>query len=337
MPLPKSLMISTNSLRNSSSAKARIQALSKFDWFASALDGMEGTNVTSGLDRLVREEETRLLFAKAMKSALANPIPHGPDRIALMLEDIRTLDKTLRLRLNMLPLDRPQAWFRTSPPTDRSPIASTSWHDPIFLAFEESSADAVRRALPLLWNEKRLSSELYDPGFSLWGRLLKMNVALQKLNSLPPPFPDILLEDLPDAIPDDYQTPTLEVFGTLLSSRIKQCQRELKACYTFLWQRSEPFLASLYVRHLSDLAKRGQSFGSRFSGQESEKVPKRKLSPLEEALAFMNFNRLPNIDDLRHRYRSMAQALHPDRGGSEDHFHALSLHYQALLKHLQKF
>ncbi len=309
--------------------------MSEIDWFASALDGKEASNVSSGLERLVRQEEMRLLFAKTLKASLANPIPHAPDRIALMLEDIRTLDKTLRLRLNMLPLDRPQAWFRTSPPTDRSPIASTSWHDPIFLAFDEASADSVRRILPILWNEKKLASELYDPGFSLWGRLLKMNVALHRLNTLPSPFPDILLEDLPEAIPDEYQTISLQTFGTHLSSRIKQCQRELKSCYTFLWQRSEPFLASLYVRHLSDMAKRGQSFGGQFS--EKNRESKRRLSPLEEALVFMNFSRLPSLDDLRNRYRSMAQTLHPDRGGSEERFQLLSVHYQALLKQLQRF
>ncbi|RZA13473.1 MAG: hypothetical protein EOP10_29665 [Proteobacteria bacterium] len=296
------------------------------DWFGSALNGKESQNVSSGLTQLVEQEESRLMFAKALKHALANPIPHAPDRIALLHDDIRTLEKTLRLRLSMLPLDRPQAWFRTSPPMDKSPIASTSWHDPIFLAFEESHAQTVKKVLPELFAAKYIASKDYDPGFSLWGRLLKMNLKLHQLNHLPAPFTDIALEDMPDAIPDELLTPALAQYGAQLAARIKACQKDLEACYGYLWSRSESFLVALHVQHLARQSRSGIATpGSR------------KLSPLEEALKFMSFSRLPNIDDLRTRYRTMAQTMHPDLGGTEERFKLLSVHYQALLKQLQRF
>ena len=307
---------------------------SALDWFASALDGKESSNVTSGLDHLVQSQDAKLLFARALKNALANPIPHAQDRISLLQEDIRTLEKTLHLRLSMLPLDRPQAWFRSSPPTDKSPIASTAWHDPIFLAFEGQHADTVKKLIPELWNTKSIASRLYDPGFSLWGRLLKMNVRLGQLNQLPAPFQDILLEDMPEAIPDELLSPMLAVYGAQLASRIKACQRDLEACYSLLWARSESFLVSFYVQHLAMRARTG---GESHSTASDRSVPKRRMGPLEEALQFMNFSRLPNFDDLRSRYRVMAQSLHPDRGGNEERFKLLSLHYQALLKQLQRF
>lgn len=303
------------------------------DWFASALDGKEAGNVSTGLDSVLRQEELRLSFVKALKHSLSSPIPHAPDRIAHLHEDIRAMEKTLRLRLSLLPLDRPQAWFRTSPPMDKSPIAATAWHDPILLAFEDSRADTVKKVLPELWRTKRIASEIYDPGFSLWGRLLKMNVRLQALNQLPAPFHDLLLEDMPEAIPDDLSSKALNEFASHLSTRIKACQRDLDACYQFLWSRSESFLQALYVQHLAMKARSGQSSES----DTSRAIPKRALSPLEEALHFMNFSRLPSFDDLRNRYRTMAQALHPDRGGNEERFKLLSVHYQALLKQLQRF
>ena len=54
-----------------------------------------------------------------------------------------------------------------------------------------------------------------------------------------------------------------------------------------------------------------------------------------DAMRFMEFKSLPNFDDLRQRYRVMAHALHPDRGGSEDRFKQLTLHYKRLLQHLE--
>jgi hypothetical protein len=300
---------------------------SGLDWFAVAVSSKESRHLSSGLFQLVEQEESRLLFAKALKEALGNPIPHAPDRIALLHDDIRTLDKTLRLRLSMLPLDRPQAWFRTSPPTDKSPIASTSWHDPVFLAFEESRAQIIRKVLPELWSAKYVASSDYDPGFSLWGRLLKMNLKLHRLNHLAPPFSDIALEDMPEAIPDDLLTPSLALYGEHLAERIKACRKDLQACFDYLWSRSESFLAALHVQNLSRRSREG------FSDDPSRVSP--KGNPLAEALHFMSFHRLPHFDDLRRRYRTMAQVLHPDRGGSEDRFKLLNLHYRVLRKQLK--
>ena len=293
-------------------------------------------NVSSGLAQMLRSQDSKLQFAQALHTALANPIPQAPDRISLFQEDIRTLDKTLRLRLSLLPLDRPQSWFRTSPPMDKNPITSTVFRDPIFLAFEDQHAETIKKALPMLWQSKSLGSEFYDPGFSLWGRLLKMNLHLSRLNQMASPFQDILFEDMPEAIPDELMTPSLQLFGTQLASRIKACQRDLESCYRFLWARSESFLAAQSLQHLAMRARTTRGARPEAEGSESF-VPKRRLGPLEEALQFMSFSRLPNFEDLRSRYRSMAQSLHPDRGGNEERFKLLSVHYQALLKQLQRF
>lgn len=301
------------------------------DWFAAALSGASGSNVSSGLDDVVRQEELRLAFVRALKNSLASPIPHAPDRIAHLQEDIKAMDKTLRLRLSMLPLDRPQAWFRTFPPADRSPITATTWYDPILLAFEDSRAATVQAALPELWRSKRIANENYDPGFSLWGRLFKMNARLHSLNTLPAPFDDLLLEDMPEAIPDELSTRALMVFTQQVKSRIKDCQRDLEACFHFLWSRTQLFLQTLNLSYLASKTRSGAK-----TEYQARPAP-RKLSPLEEALAFMNFSRLPSFNDLRVRYRSMAQALHPDRGGNEDRFKLLSEHYQAVLKQLQRY
>ncbi|MBC7662052.1 MAG: hypothetical protein H7249_20345 [Chitinophagaceae bacterium] len=300
------------------------------DWFAF---GLEGT-ASSGLDKVLRLQETKLQFARALKYALANPIPQAPDRIALIHDDIKSLDKTLRLRVSMLPLDRPQAWFRPGIPAEKSPIASSEHTDPIFMPFEDSHAAVVRLALPEFWRQRIVATDRYDAGFSLWGRLLALNKKLHQLNHLSAPFHDITIDEMPDAIPDELSSPALNAFVTQLCQRLKACQRDLEACYSFLWARSESFLFALHVQYMG-----GRGKESRADKNAPPPLPHngRKLSPLEEALRFMNFSRLPNFADLRARYRVMAQALHPDRGGNEDHFKLLSLHYQALLKQSQRF
>ncbi len=302
------------------------------DWFAPALD----VPIGAGLDKVLRSEESRLQFVRALKQALANPIPHAPDRISLIQGDIKALDKALRLRVGILPLDRREAWFRSSPNGERSPIASTAMDEPIFMRFDEAQAAQIRLEIPELWRKKLTGTSVFDPGPSIWGRLLTLNKKLAQLGQLPGPFHDIHLEDLPDAIPDEFASPALAQFGTQLAQRYKLCVRDLDTAYQTLWTRSESFL---YAQHVNFKAGRAGASSSSKAGSSSHAGARRPapLTPMEEALKFMNFSRLPAFDDLRQRYRAMAQVLHPDRGGNEDKFKLLTLHYQAILKQIQRF
>lgn len=307
--------------------------MSAVDWFALGL----GDDIGAGLKGVLEQEEAKIHFVRALKTALVNPIPHAPDRIRLLHDDVKALDKTLRLRVGMLPLDRPQAWFRASSQSekDKSPIGGIAFHDPIFMAFDEAEAMTLRRLLPAYWQQRVVATDRYDPGLSLWGRLLILNKRLHVLNTMRAPFQDIALDEMPEAIPDALSSPALIQFGTQIAQRIKLCRKDLEASYAFLWSRSESFL---YARHLHSMAYKTRT-RPQAEDREASAPPlaKRKLSPLEEALLFMSFSRLPSFDDLRQRYRAMAAALHPDRGGCEERFKLLTLHYQALLKQLQRF
>ena len=307
--------------------------MSALDWFALGT----GDNIAADLSRVLEQEEVRIAFVRALKAALVNPIPHAPDRIRVLHDDIKALDKTLRLRVGMLPLDRPQAWFRVSAPTekDRGPIGGIDFHDPIFMAFDEAHALSVRRLIPEYWKQGVVSTDRFDPGLSLWGRLLILKKRLNAMNTLAAPFQDIALDEMPDAIPDALSCPSLLVFGTQIALRIKACGRDLDSAYAFLWSRTESFLYALHVHYMAQKSR--ASAGQKSHSQSAPPVPRRKLSPLEEAMSFMSFQRLPSFDDLRQRYRAMAASLHPDRGGCEERFKLLTLHYQALLKQLQRF
>lgn len=307
--------------------------MSAVDWFALGLDDSLG----AGLKKVLDQEQARIAFIHTLQAALVNPIPHAPDRIRLIHDDIKTLDKSLRLRVGMLPLDRPQAWFRVSAPTekDKSPIGGVDFHDPIFMAFDEAHALSVRRLIPEYWKQGVVATDRFDPGLSLWGRLLILNKRLNTLNNLAAPFQDIALDEMPDAIPDAFSSPSLLLFGTQIAQRIKACRKDLDTAYSFLWSRTESFLYALHVHYMAQKS-RGSASQQSYSGSPPP-VPKRKLSPLEEAMSFMSFSRLPSFDDLRQRYRAMAASLHPDRGGCEERFKLLTLHYQALMKQLQRF
>ncbi|RYZ56711.1 MAG: hypothetical protein EOP07_11835 [Proteobacteria bacterium] len=316
--------------------------MSASDWFQLGLDD----NIGAGLDKVLREEEMKIQFVRSLKAALHNPIPYAPDRLRQLHDDIRTLDKTLRIRVGVLPLDRPQAWFRSSPSSEKNPIAGIDFTDPIFMPFDESHALTLKNLIPEYWKQRVVATDRYDPGLSLWGRLLILNKRLHHLNVLPAPFQDIALDEMPDAIPDIFATPSLAQFGLQIAERVKAARRDLDACYAFLWSRSQSFLYALHVHYMAQKARgafraedsfKEASERSDAGAKQAPPIPKRKMSPLEEALHFMSFQRLPSFADLRQRYRTMAQALHPDRGGCEERFKQLTLHYQALLKQLQRF
>ena len=307
---------------------------SSLDWFEPALQSSVATPLA--LDRVLCIEESKLHFTRCLRVALCHPVPHGPDRIASLSQDIKLLQQTFQQRLGVLAIDRPQAWFRHSSTAERGPFAVSVFEEPVFARFDECRAVAVRHLLPELWRNRQVACSDYDPALSLWGRLLQLNRRLEQINQLPAPFSDVRLDELPEAVPDELQSPALHKFGSQIALRMKTCQRELEGCYEQLWSRSESFLYALHIQYLSNKARQQQKQQEpkqerRRQGARQEVPP----SPLNEAMLFMEFRSMPNFEDLRQRYRVMAQALHPDRGGSEERFKQLTLHYKMLLQHLE--
>ncbi|WP_141734536.1 hypothetical protein [Oligoflexus tunisiensis] len=314
------------------------------DWFEPAFQS--ATTIPLALDRVLCIEESKVHFTRCLRVALCNPVPHGLDRIAALAQDIKLLQQTFQHRLGILAIDRPQAWFRHSSTAERGPFAVAVFEEPVFARFDECRAVAVRHLLPELWRNRQVSCSDYDPALSLWGRLLHLNRRLEQINQLPSPFADVRLDELPEAIPDALQSPALNKFGSQIAQRIKTCQRELESCYEQLWARSESFLYALHIQYLSNKARQQQQQhqdpgrqrrqGARQEPPPPPPPPRSQLPPvIGEALRFMEFKTLPSFDDLRQRYRVMAHALHPDRGGSEDRFKQLTQHYKRLLQHLE--
>jgi hypothetical protein len=313
------------------------------DWFEPAFQS--ATSIPLALDRVLCIEESKVHFTRCLRVALCNPVPHGPDRIAALAQDIKLLQQTFQHRLGILAIDRPQAWFRHSSTAERGPFAVAVFEEPVFARFDECRAVAVRHLLPELWRNRQVSCSDYDPALSLWGRLLHLNRRLEQINQLPPPFADVRLDELPEAIPDALQSPALNKFGSQIAQRIKTCQRELDSCYEQLWSRSESFLYALHIQYLSNKARQQQQQHQEPNRQRRQGArqeapppppPRSHLPPvIHEAMRFMEFRALPSFDDLRQRYRVMAHTLHPDRGGSEDRFKQLTQHYKRLLQHLE--
>ncbi len=288
------------------------------DWFQPALHSE--LSVSQGLDRVLAIEESRVQFVRCLKIALNHQVPGAPDRLAIIQQDIRTLAQTLRHRLGFLSIDKPQAWFRHSPPTERGPFATAILEDPVFLRFDEGRASAVRHHIPELWRSRQMACEAFEPGSSLWGRILGLNRNLARINQLSAPYADLCLDELPEALPDELLSPALQRFCASLSQRMRVCQQELQDCYQALWAQSESFLYAMHLQYMSRRAREQQ-------------VPKRS-SPVDEALRFMSFTGMPDVTSLRQRYRQLAQTYHPDRGGSAERFQLLTRHYEVIMRAL---
>ncbi len=226
------------------------------DWFEPAF--LSAASIPLALDRVLCIEESKVHFTRCLRAALCNPVPHGPDRIAALSQDIKLLQQTFQHRLGILAIDRPQAWFRHSSTAERGPFAVAVFEEPVFARFDDCRAVAVRHLLPELWRNRQVSCADYDPALSLWGRLLQLNRRLEQINQLPAPFSDVRLDELPEAIPDELQSPALHKFGSQIAQRMKSCQRELDACYEQLWGRSESFLYALHIQYLSNKARQQQ-------------------------------------------------------------------------------
>jgi hypothetical protein len=310
------------------------------DWFRPAM-ASKG-RLDECLDRVLHQQEAKLQFIAGLKHNLCHPETSRPDRLTSLRRQVFDFGKTLETRLGLLAFDRPAAWFRPSQEQELGPFPGRVHAEPVFLPFEPLQAKVVQMEIKAAWEQAQPSIRSFnDPATGcLWTILLELNAAWHGLTPLPEPYHDIRLEELPEALPDDLHSPSLGAFLSRVKEALMACRQDLDGCFQSLWKASDPFLAKQFAdaclrQRQASQARTGASDGRYQRGATGTGMARQ--GDWAAALAFMEFTSLPDKEALRRRYRALARRWHPDcPQGSEEKFKTLNLHYQILLRHIER-
>jgi hypothetical protein len=313
------------------------------DWFVSAIvaDGSVGFCLAQVINELTQKEQ----FVATLKRKLSEQPGHSHDALTDLSNRLRVLENTTKLRLSILSPERRGAWFRSSASTAPGPFREALLSEPVFSMYDTGQTSRIRSGLLDCWQRKSLLNyPLKATETCLWKTLLSLNFELHNLGDFSP-WPR--LERLPEDLPRDFDSRSLQAFLTNVRAEYLSVLSRMVGVYDALLKASERFWAGSLPRvpaaknsvDQSDGIRAAESMRDGFRKRRAQnptptiKRPIGKSAQDFEALRFMGFDDFPSSEDLKQRYHSMALVLHPDRdGGSDVKFKLLSKSYKHLAR-----
>lgn len=322
------------------------------DWFRPAILS-EG-----GVKDSLRAVHQLLSRRRALVSALYRSLCQeglAEDRVTTLGREARELETTLRYRLGVLRPEREGGWFRPAPQRTAGPVATTVLPHAVFGAYEYERVDAVARALHASFEGSEVATLPWSVGDepTLWGTLIQLRTRLTEACRLPEPFSTLSLETLPDGLPEDLKSWSLEAFLRNVRREVQGVRVALSANYQILAEACDRLWDVQRLRLRAEDLKRAQEEAqarqrARFEAHTHDTTPpgadarsrgtlRTKLPADLEALNFMGFGDFPDRAELRQRYLALAKEFHPDRkGGDEAAFKRLNRSYRHLERRLIK-
>ncbi|MBQ49950.1 MAG: hypothetical protein CMP10_21400 [Zetaproteobacteria bacterium] len=305
------------------------------DWFVDAIG--EGITVENSLRNAIKTEEKRVSFLKSLQVNLCTYRGKSSDSITELSRRVNDLDVTLNFRIGLLNPVRSGAWFRESMSSQAGPFTTRVLSEPVFAPFESHQVEGMKNIIRQSWNSGKMKMLPFTKqGPCLWLTLLELNQCWESLAKLDSPWQNFRLDEV-GVLPEELQSPYLEIYLHNVEKNIKSVKVELDACFNLLWKASSEFWD-----HFAK--KNNYRSSARSTHEQRQKFKERRKSYShrshatrynyghdDSALKFMEFAELPSLDQLKKRYRDLARVMHPDlAGGNGDAFNELHRSYTYL-------
>ena len=169
------------------------------------------------------------------------------------------------------------------------------------------------------------------------GRVDRSKINFCDITNLQGDFKGANLLRLRNDIDPLLQTPSLQAFLKNVQAEALHLEARIEHLFKVLWGACEKFWSYQSTAHRQEI--NFKAFKVKFRKCEGlleerrEKTTKPKFgNPEQSALNMMGFRKLPNIDELKSKYREMARNHHPDMGGDEVNFKKLNESYAILTR-----
>ena len=294
------------------------------DWF---LPAIEADGSVANCLTVVCRRESSLYFVKDLRAALCTQYLGASDGISHLRQELNSFRKTCDLRLGILAKARPEAWFRDISTAEWGPFPGRVETKAVFINIPPEKAKKLRNEILEAWEQRSLAVPSLPEGDCLWRDLLSLNLRWVEICQLKEPYKDLRLDELPEGLPDDLDSPSLIAFLTKVRAAVDLLRSELDRCFQDVFGASERFLLAYY---------RPRAGAGQRQKRQSARSPTAQDRVLERSLHFMSFSHTPNLQVLRKRYLELAKSCHPDiSGGDDSRFKDLNFHYQRILRAIQ--
>jgi hypothetical protein len=314
------------------------------DWFAPAL--YEDHTVAQSLAAVNKQLQVKLDFVRALAGKLCGD--SRLDSISLLISNCRRIEASLDGRIDVLRPEREADWFKVAEHAMEGPFTVASIKHPIMPKYS-------------IWDHQKLKDQILDcwakaeaeissfSGPSLWHELLALNSQWNRINAIEFDGSNYKLETNPEELPDSLKSPVFLGFMRNVQKRLNEAHLHLERLFGRLMSSSE----QLWKYQESRLQRQNSEFNEkptsnpdplaqhfRAAKKMREEFRKRRQvqrptqqinATLRSALKFMGFDKMPEPEGLKRKYRIMARTLHPDCNNGEDsEFKQLAESYRVL-------
>ena len=158
--------------------------------------------------------------------------------------------------------------------------------------------------------------------------MLRLNENWHKIDRFSDRYPSIRLSEFDGSINEHVDSLALKAYLKRVKEHLLIARKKMDECFDYFMDYAHPFL-----KHQIVLSREFEQSQARFN-KDGENLNSIYSTPLNRALNFMGFEKKPDKEDLKKRYKSLAK-FHPDcPGGSSEKFKELSDAFQQIAKRI---
>lgn len=328
--------------KDKSHSEPSLQDARVSDWFVSATQ--PDVSLSAGLESVHSQLVRKQQFIEALRENLCGDQKHELSTIHSLSRLAKQLDDSLQFRLGLLRPEREAAWFRPAASDAWGPFQSSMLRDAVLPQYNAEDFKKFRNFVTCAWRDRLpLTASFLKTKQSLMHTLLEANAQWARLAQLPDPFSHVnLVQDNQQTL-NELSSPSLIVYLKQVRAALMQVRDHLDRIFAELLRRCEQlwsFQEQLLeqqdaIRKQRSRNDQARQWRSEFRQRRQGASMKSSAAKYRAALKCLGFEKEPEPDELRSRYRQLAKRWHPDLNDGDDTvFKDVSAAYRLIQQHV---
>lgn len=317
-------------------------SVSSSDWFGKATQ--PNVSLGDGLDLVQNMLSQRQLFIAALRENLCGAGDAEPSSIHALSRQVKQLDDSLQFRLGLLRPEREAAWFRPAASEAWGPFQSSMLRESVLPQYAAQDFKKLKNFIKCAWRDRLpLTATFLQAKHSLLHLLLEANAQWQRIAQLPSPFSSMNLAAEEISWPDELWSPLLVEYVAKVRMALLEVRSQLDRIFSDLclrceqlWSHQEQLIEQQdAIRRQKSRNDHARHWREEFKQRRQGATMKSSAAKYRAALKCLGFDKEPDPEELRSRYRQLAKRWHPDLNNGDDTvFKDVSAAYRLIQHHV---